>query len=67
LTHLSTLLNAGGGRVAAIESRNGSLRVFFALVTLNYFLRYSILKVHVAAPRPEFYDTHRAALSNTWR
>jgi len=52
LTHLSTLLNAAGGRVAAIESRNGSLRVFFALVTLNHFLRYSILKVHVAAPRP---------------
>src|SRR5437868_8446357 len=53
LTHLSTLLNAGGGRVAAIESRNGSLRVFFALVTLNHFLRYSIFKVHVAAPRPD--------------
>ena len=27
----------------------GLLRVFFALVTLNHFLRYSILKVHVAA------------------
>ena len=52
LTHLSTLLNAGGGRVAAIEFRNGSLRVFFALVTLNHFLRYSIFKVQVAAPRP---------------
>jgi hypothetical protein len=52
LTHLSTLLNADRGRVAAIEFRNGSLRVFFALVTLNHFLRYSILKVHVAAPRP---------------
>ena len=67
LTHLSTLLNAAGGRVAAIEFRNGSLRVFFALVTLNHFLRYSILKVHVAAPGRVSSDTHRAALSNTWR
>ena len=48
LTHLSTLLNADSGRVAAIEFRKGLLRVF-CLVTLNYFLRYSILKVHVAA------------------
>ena len=36
LTHLSTLLNADGGRVAAIEFRKGLLRVF-CLVTLNYF------------------------------
>jgi hypothetical protein len=27
----------------------GLLRVFFALVTLNHFLRYSVFKVHVAA------------------
>ena len=67
LTHLSTLLNAGSGRVAAIGCRNGSLRVFFALVTLNHFLRYSILKVHVAAQGQASNDTHRAALSNTWR
>ena len=48
LTHLSTLLNADGRRVAAIVLRNGSLRVF-CLVTLNHFLRYSFLKVHIAA------------------
>ena len=48
LTHLSTLLNADGRRVAAIELSNGSLRVF-RLVTLNHFLRYSVLKVHDAA------------------
>ena len=48
LTHLSSLLNAVGGRVAAIEFRKGLLRVF-CLVTLNYFLRYLVLKVHVAA------------------
>jgi len=67
LTHLSTLLNADSGRVATIGYRNGSLRVFFALVTLNHFLRYSILKVHVAARGRVSNDTHRAALSNTWR
>ena len=66
LTHLSTLLNAAGGRVAAIEFRKGLLRVF-CLVTLNYFLRYSVLKVHVAARGRASSDTHRAALSNTWR
>jgi len=67
LTHLSSLLNADGRRVAAIEFRNGSLRVFFALVTLNHFLRYSVLKVHVAARGRASTDTHRAALANTWR
>ena len=66
LTHLSTLLNADGGRVAAIEFRKGLLRVFY-LVTLNHFLRYSVLKVHVAARGRASHDAHRAALANTWR
>ena len=66
LTHLSTLLNADGRRVAAIEFRKGLLRVFY-LVTLNHFLRYSVLKVHVAARGRASDDTHRAALANTWR
>src|SRR5437870_13243256 len=48
LTHLSSLFNADGSRVAAIQFRNESLRVFFALVTLNHFPRYSVLTVHFA-------------------
>src|SRR5438067_631424 len=56
-----------GLRLVQPPCRNGSLRVFFALVTLNHFLRYSVLKVHVAARGRASNDTHRAALSNTWR
>ena len=63
LTHLSTLLNAVGGRVAA--SGLGSRWIVYAcpaLVTLNHFLRYLAFKVRVAAHGRASGDTHQAAL-----
>jgi len=67
LTHLSTLLNADGRRVAAIEFRNGSLRVFFALVTLKSLSSLFSFEGTCRGAGPASSDTHRAALANTWR
>jgi len=67
LTHLSSLLNAVGRRVAANGPSSRGRCACPALVTLNHFLRYSVLKVHVAARGRASSDTHRAALANTWR
>ena len=53
LTHLSTLLNAVGGRVATSGLNSRWVCACPALVTLNHFLRYSVIKVHVAAHERE--------------